>query len=289
MKKGDYESEDFLVSALKGQDMFIIILAFTAPPDVQTKLIEAAAKAGVPWVIPCEFGSDNGNKDMSAAVPINSVKAGYREKIESLGKSSWIGIVNNPWFEYVSILAPWHVPHISTATNVRSLDKQSLKLGMFGINIKDHTATLFDGGNTRLNTTTMATVGLGVARLCELPISSSSSDTPSLSDYKNKFVYLSSFLTNQNEMLAAVQKATGTKASDWKIEHKTADAHIQDGKDRLAKGDFYGMVSMLYGTNLKEGAGGNYESVKGTANKALGLPTEDMDEVVKRTVQELGA
>lgn len=103
MKKGDYESDDFLVSALKGQDMFIIMLSFTAPPAMQTKLIEAAAKAGVPWIIPCEFGSDNGNPGMAASVPMNSAKAQYREKIEALGKSSWIGIVNNPWFEYVCI------------------------------------------------------------------------------------------------------------------------------------------------------------------------------------------
>ncbi len=160
---------------------------------------------------------------------------------------------------------------------------------MFSINIKDHTATLLDGGSTKFNTTTMSNVGLGVARLCELPITSSSPDQPSLSDYKNKFVYLSSFLTTQNEMLAAAQKATGTSASDWKIEHSTAEAFINEGKERLAKGDFYGMVNMLYGTNMKQGAGGNYESTKGTANKALGLPKEDMDEVMKRVVQEVGA
>jgi len=112
VKKGDYESDDFLVSALKGQDMFIIILAFTAPPDMQTKLIEAAAKAGVPWIIPCEFGSDNGNPEMSAAVPMNSAKAQYREKIEALGKSNWIGIVNNPWFEYVCISPLSHASNI---------------------------------------------------------------------------------------------------------------------------------------------------------------------------------
>ena len=91
-----------MVPALKGQDALIITLAFTAPEEVQHRIIEAAAAAGVPWVLPNEFGSDNGNSSMSKAIPLNEHKRQYREKIESLGKSSWIGVITNPWYEYVS-------------------------------------------------------------------------------------------------------------------------------------------------------------------------------------------
>ena len=98
--KGNYEDEDFFVKALGGQDALIIAISFMAPPELQNRLIAAAAKACVPWVLPNEFGSDNAHPIMSD-IPTNGPKKQYRDEIEKLGKSSWIGIVNNPWYEFV--------------------------------------------------------------------------------------------------------------------------------------------------------------------------------------------
>jgi len=50
----------------------------------------------------------------------------------------------------------------------------------------------------------------------------------------------------------------------------------------MAKGDFSGMIDLLYAVMFKEGLGADYESVKGTSNEVLGLPKEDMVEVVRR-------
>lgn len=44
----DYSNESQLVEALKGQQMLIISLAVTAPPETQGNVVAAAAKAGVP-------------------------------------------------------------------------------------------------------------------------------------------------------------------------------------------------------------------------------------------------
>lgn len=101
VKKGDYTSLEFLESALKGQDVLIITLAGTAPSDIQTNFIKAAAKVGVPWILPNEYGSDGANDEVSNAVAIIGSKRQFINQIEELGKSSWIGVVNNPWFDFV--------------------------------------------------------------------------------------------------------------------------------------------------------------------------------------------
>lgn len=81
----------------------VLALHFSAVPELEIKLIEAAAEAGVRWIVPTEFGSDNANEGISN-VPINAAKVAPREKIEELGLS-WIGVVTNPWLDYVSVLA----------------------------------------------------------------------------------------------------------------------------------------------------------------------------------------
>jgi len=101
VKRGDYKSSEFLESALEGQDVLIITLAMDASPEVQSDLIKAAAKAGVPWILPNEYGSDGGNLELSNAVSMLEAKAQYRKEIEELGRSSWIGIACSLWFDFV--------------------------------------------------------------------------------------------------------------------------------------------------------------------------------------------
>lgn len=108
-KTGDYESSSFLSEIFTGQDVVVFALHYSAIPDLEITMIEAAAEAGVKWIIPCEFGSDNGNKIVEAITPVFSAKRAPREKTEELSRKyeglKWIGVVTNPWFDYVS-LAP---------------------------------------------------------------------------------------------------------------------------------------------------------------------------------------
>jgi len=52
----DYNDEASLVKALKGQHFLVITLSVSAPPDTHSKLTSAAAKAGVPYVMPNIYG-----------------------------------------------------------------------------------------------------------------------------------------------------------------------------------------------------------------------------------------
>jgi uncharacterized protein YbjT (DUF2867 family) len=106
IKTGDYTSPSFLSEIFVNQDAVIFTLHWTAVPDLEIRMIEAAAEAGVKWILPVEFGGDNTNKRLEGAVPIYAAKREPREKIEELsGKYEGlkgIGIVTNPWFDFVS-------------------------------------------------------------------------------------------------------------------------------------------------------------------------------------------
>jgi len=155
----------------------------------------------------------------------------------------------------------------------------------FQIDVKNKTALLLDGGTAKFNTTNLATVGLAFARLLSLPITSSSS--ASLSDFRNKFVYIGSFLTSQREILDVVQKSTETTNTDWSIMSTDGQTWIDDGPGKIARGDFTEMFNIAYGNTMTEGFGGNYEAAKGVSNGVLGLPEESVEDTLREVIPQL--
>ena len=87
VKKGSYDDEEFLVDSLKGQDVLILQLSFMGLGS-QTPLINAAAKASVPWMIPCKYAIDNKHEKLNEEVSMMAMKNKYREQIDSLGVGS---------------------------------------------------------------------------------------------------------------------------------------------------------------------------------------------------------
>ena len=263
VKHVDYEDQSSLVAALRGQDVLLITLGVMTPPDQQKKLIEAAAVAKVPWVLPNEFGNDNANVAMRNDVFINSAKTEYRELIEKLGVSAWIGICCNFWYEY------------------------SLGNGSYGIDIVKRSAKFYDDGKTRLNTSTFPQVGRGVANLLSLKVlpDDEHDKSPCLSNFRNKFVYMSSFCLNQHEMLDSLMRVTKTTSQDWKVTYQPLDDAVKEGMETFQKGNYMGMIAVLYGRNFNKDNAGNYELTKGLQNDVLGLPKEDLDEFTKIAVE----
>jgi hypothetical protein len=94
-----------LHAALSGQDALVLVLEYMALVQPQIKLMEAAAVAGVKWILPTEYGTDSGNEEITEAVPFNSIKIAPRKRLEELTQAheglKWIGIVTNIWFDFV--------------------------------------------------------------------------------------------------------------------------------------------------------------------------------------------
>ncbi|KAI1780723.1 NAD(P)-binding protein [Hypoxylon cercidicola] len=261
--KVDYNDESTLVDALEGQDALIITMDYRAPPDTQVKLVRAAAAAKVPFLLPNEWGSDRAEEAISQEALLGRSDLHVRKLVEELGVSSWIGVVTGFWYEY------------------------SLGYGTetYGMDWKNRTWTFFDDGETKMNTTTWPQCGRAVAKLLSLPIEPEKPGSPSLADYKNKFIYVSSFCLTQKEMFAAVLRVTGTKESDWTITYEETPKRFQDAKKRFYDGDYSAFTEILYTRTWFKDGFGNYEARRGgTANDILGLPEEDLDAATKIAV-----
>ncbi|KAI8580292.1 hypothetical protein K450DRAFT_237781 [Umbelopsis ramanniana AG] len=234
-----------------------------APSDQQTKLIEAAAAAKVPFILPNEFGGDNANVVSREDVFVNAAKTQYRDHIEKLGVSSWIGICTGFWYEF------------------------SLGLGNYGIDIKNRSVTFFDDGNTRITTSTFPQVGRGVAQLLSLKVSPDNEQdtTPCLSNYKNKFAYIGSFTVNQREMLDSVMRVTNTTEQDWKIQSRPIQDIYDEASQKLQKGDYSALVTVLYSRSFFKDNAGNTALTRGLDSDKLALPKEDLDEFTKIAVE----
>jgi hypothetical protein len=259
INKGDYGDESFLEASFTGQDVLILMLGREALQQ-QTPLIAAAVQAGVPWIVPTDFGSDPMSEKLRSHIPPRFLdgKDQYHTQVEESSSSNWIGIINNPWFDWC------------------------LTNGFWGINIKDRKATLYNGGNTKVTTTTLDRVGKGVAGVFSLPDSE-------LAKFKNQYVYLSSFRVSQRDMLESVLRATETEESDWDVNTVAVADAVKQGNELAAQGNMMGLVTAFFAPHFEEGLGGDF-SEKLTDPKLLGLEEEEeLDAVVKRVVEELKA
>ncbi|KAI0843634.1 NAD(P)-binding protein [Hypoxylon sp. FL0890] len=260
--KVNYDDESTLVDALKGQEVLVITMHTRAPPDTQLKLVRAAAAANVPYVLPNEWGCDMSDEKLAKEILLGNIEIPVRKLVEELGKSSWIGVVTGFWYAY------------------------SLGFGKqtYGMEWKTRTWTWFDDGETKMNTITWPQTGRAVGKLLSLPIEPEKEGGPSLSNYKNKFIYVSSFCVTQKDMFASVLRVTGTKESDWKFEYEESAKRYEEAKKQVFSGDQSAFPQLLYSRLWFKDGSGNYEARHGLANDILGLPKEDLDEATKLAI-----
>ena len=75
----------------------------------QKTLIDAAAEAGVKWILPTEYAGDGLNEAMVEGVPLFHPKRDARRQVEALAEREegkdvkWIGVATGPWMEFVCV------------------------------------------------------------------------------------------------------------------------------------------------------------------------------------------
>lgn len=263
--KINYDDQSSIVKALRGQDALIITMGTTAPKEQQQKLIEAAAEAKVPFVMPNEYSPDVTNRpDMGRDALIGPAIFAAHELVEKLGVSSWIGLSSGFWYQYSLIISP----------------------NAFGFDIRNKKVTFSDDGLTKTNISTWPQSGRAVARLFSLPIlpQDKNDKQPCLGQWKNKECHICSFFISQRDMLDSLLRVTGDKESDWNIEHVPAKERYQQGMEMLQGEDkFGGYVRCMYTRVFyKDGSGDFNESLD---NDKLGLQMEDLDQATKEAVE----
>lgn len=266
VKPVDYSDTSTIVEALRGQDVFIITMAVTAPQDQSEKLIRAAAEAGVPWIVPNEFGGDGTNDKVNQDVLLGIAKKKDRDLIESLGVSSWVSICCGFWYEF-------------------SLGGGTYR---YGFDIPKREVMFFDDGEQRMNSTTFPQIGRGLASLLSLKVlpENESDKSPTLSQYRNNYCYISSFTVNQKEMFKSLQHATGTTEKDWKISSRPSKEAFEEGHAEMKQGNMEGFGKQLYTRMFFPGDNALlFEKTHGLDNEKLALPKEDLNEFAKRAVE----
>ncbi|CAF9921760.1 MAG: hypothetical protein GOMPHAMPRED_002388 [Gomphillus americanus] len=252
--KVNYDNEESVVSALKGQEVLIITLSVQTPKDTQAKLISAAAKAGVPYLFHNAYGGDITAEQVNKDTGLAEAEAATRKQIEDLGVSKWIAFCCGFWYE-------WSLP---------------MGTDLYGFDIKNREVIFFDDGETKFSTSTWPQCGRGMAALLSLPVEGQGT---TLESFANKPVYIQSFRVSQKDMLASILRVTGDKESDWKVEYQPAQERWEEGRAAMMKGDRQGFARMLYARSMAKDTSGNFEGKLN--NDVLGLKDEDLDEWTK--------
>ncbi|KAJ4171974.1 hypothetical protein NW754_007571 [Fusarium falciforme] len=254
VKKGNLEDEAFLADVLKGQDALVLMPPLPQLVQLQEPAIRAAAKVGVPYVFPSEFGPDPFAGQLVEENGLLIAKKSIRDLIEKLGVSNWVSVAIGPWLD------------------------DGLVAGLWGIDAKARKATIWRGADAKANTATTAHTAQAVAAALSLP-------EADLAKYKNKAVYTPSFYLTQREILDAVQRATGTTDADWDIESRNVNEVAKEYEEKISQGDSFAPFVKFFVTHFLEGHGGDFNHKVDAAElkklEQLGLQKENLDQVVK--------
>lgn len=266
----DYTDETALVAALRGQQFLIITLSVIAPPATHSALVQAAAKAGVPHIMPNIFGLDTANARLMAENPLAGDPAGTVASVAATGVCAWTTMTCSLWYEYsVAMGETW-----------------------FGFDHATKTLTLYDDGNTRINVTTWVQCGRAVAALLSLPaLPADAADTATLtvSRWRNRPLVVSSFLLSQRDMFASWKRVSGDADADWTVVHEPSKARYERGLDMMNNAGpanpwaaRMGAATASFARTFYPDGGGDYENTaRGLDNAVLGLPQEDLDECTR--------
>lgn len=199
IKEVDFTSVQSMTPALQGAQVVVSCLA-TLAIGSQNPLIDAAVDAGVKRFIPAEFGMDSQNPQC-VALPVCAPKVATQKYL--LEKSN-----SNPGFTYTSI------------ANGLFLD-WCIKEGII-MNVAQHTATLYNGGDVPFSATVLADIAKAVVGVIEHQ-----------SETANRVVYVHSALVTQNRL---IQYAKDKDGREWETVVKDTENVRRESLVELAKG-----------------------------------------------------
>ncbi|KAF6836966.1 NmrA-like family protein [Colletotrichum plurivorum] len=248
--KSDF-SEGPLASAFRGQDAVVSTLSSISPAGAlasQISLVDAAVAAGVKVFIPSEYGVDTSDPSAAEIIPF------LADKIETLNhlkknqdKISWTAIVSGGMFDW-GLAIP----------------------GFGGWDVAARTVTIYDGGDIPFEASNLDQVGRAISR---------SLKKPELT--RNQHVYINSFTVTQNQILRALEKATGDK---FRVSRGSVEELWQAGATQVRDGQLLGALGMIAGAVYGKGGLAQYSAKNSLWNEKLGLPEEDVDEFLERYI-----
>lgn len=271
VKEVDLYSFDSVVSALRGQDA-VVNETGIADTAVHTRLIDAAAAAGVYRLVPTEFGMEYDPATTAQLFPVFAYKIqtlAYLKEVTSSPPSgnkkpegsrlTWTAISTGPFLDW------------------------SLDLGFLGIDVKRKRAAIMDGGGVALAQTTLADIGRAVAGVLLRA-----------DETENRHVHVRSTTKSQSELLALAREALSGSPESWEVTAENGHEKYEWAMAELAKGNFtwdVGMYQIRYAVNEPKHAYAWAANMRERDDNALlGLEGGGMsDEQIKEMIREIAA
>jgi len=143
-----------------------------------------------------------------------------------------------------------------------------------GWNVPVRKATLYDGGNTEYEATTVPQIARTIVAVLK---------SENFEATKNQYVYVNSFTLTQKRVQEGLERLTGEK---FEVEQESTKGLGKRGLELLAKGDRIGSLHAICAAIYGNGGFNNYSKARGLWNEKLGLPKEDFDEILANIVKE---
>lgn len=147
---------------------------------------------------------------------------------------------------------------------------RGLKVGFIAFNAKDKTATIFPKyKDVTFSATNLGDVGNAVAQALSPEIAPKTA---------NQILRIRTLTTSQSELLAAFEKATGEK---FTVTEADLDAEVSEAKEKLSKGDFSGVGTLIVAAALDERTGNDFDKAGNVSNELLQLPSLQVEGAIK--------
>lgn len=240
-----------LVTAVSGHDA--VVAAFPLKDLGQhLRLVEAAFRAGVRRYIPADYGScDAASPQAQAHLKLYREKTAVRKRCEEFasqtpsGPFTWTSIICGHFFDY------------------------GLRDGLLHFDLDAQKAQILDAGDIKASTSTLRRVAESVVAVLQRP-----------QQTRNRAVYVQSFCPTQLEILASLERATGSK---WHTQHLDSNAFLERESRRLAAGDEEAIEEIVFVLGTVDA---DWTRRDGFAMELLGLEDEKLDDVVAAVVAE---
>ncbi|KAJ6006332.1 isoflavone reductase family protein [Penicillium sp. IBT 35674x] len=241
---------DQLVNAFKGQDALVSTLP-GRPYTVHLRMIDAAIQAGVKRFIPTEYG----NNTCAAAAELVTLYAekakviAYLKTKESTGLT-WTAIHTGQFFDW------------------------GLESGWLDYHLKEKRVIIYDSGDKPWSTSTLGTASAAVVKVLLKP-----------DETANRPIYVASFTVSQRQVLEVLEEATGTT---WEVQRMSSEHALNKAAELDTKDYSDGLklliLMLLYADDADRGADFKKDGL--LCNELLGLPEEDLTEVIHRVVKQ---
>lgn len=237
-----YPIED-LTTAFKGQDVVLNAITSLSVSE-QHRIIDAAVAAGVKRYIPSEFGLNNLDPRAAALSPVFKEKGDVQKYLMSKESEglSWTSFACGMWLK-------WSIEH-----------------NFLGLNVSEQKFKVWDDGEGHFSTTLLGDTAAAVVASLKKP-----------SETANRLLRISNFATTQNELFAAIEKATGKK---FEREYVKSEEIIADAHKRIAEGDHWAIYATIETGFVNGRYSGWLEEEGPLANELLGVPRRQLGEVL---------